>query len=216
MTEIPGRDADFTVKIVMVGDSAVGKSSLVLRWTSNSFDPDQVSTVGFATVRKLVIVADKLVEVMLWDTAGTDRFRSVSPSYYRSAIGASLVYSIDSAQSFANLTRWLDDLKEHTSANSVCLLVGNKSDLSESRVVSDREGLDFAKAHHISFMETSAKEAAHVNEAFDLLLSTIVKNLVTETLRQNEGSRRLSSGITIESPVDFEETVEAEPASYCC
>jgi hypothetical protein len=96
------------------------------------------------------------------------------------------------------------------------MLVGNKSDLSESRVVSDSEGLDFARAHHISFMETAAKEAAHVNEAFDRRLSTSVKNLVTETLRQNEGNRRLSSGITIESPVDLEEAVEAEPASYCC
>jgi small GTP-binding protein len=211
-----GRDPDFTVKIVMVGDSGVGKSSLVLRWIANSFDPNSISTVGFATSQKLVISGDKLVEVTLWDTAGTDRFRSVSPAYYRSADGGILVYDISSAQSFTNLDRWLSDLREYASPNSVGILVGNKSDLHELRAVGEDEGLDFGKTHNLSFMETSAKEAICVTEAFDLLLATIVDNLGSRSLGQGGAARHIPAGMSIQS-VELEPPAEppAQPESCC-
>jgi small GTP-binding protein len=167
-----------SVKIVMAGNSLVGKSNLVLRLISNSFDPTSSPTVGFDTTKKVVTVNNILVAVSIWDTAGSEAFRSISRSYYRSAYGVFLLYDVTDRKSFTDLASWLAEMNDQTEPDTTVLIVGNKSDLAQDRVVSETEGRAFAEARGLPFIETSAKDGRAVEEAFNQLLGLILEKTV--------------------------------------
>ncbi|KAK9501374.1 hypothetical protein O3M35_012109 [Rhynocoris fuscipes] len=140
----------YLFKYIVIGDTGVGKSCLLLQFTDKRFQPVHDLTIG----------------VEIWDTAGQEAFRSITRSYYRGAAGALLAYDITRRETFNHLTSWLDDARQHSNSNMVIMLIGNKTDLESRREVRKEEGEAFAREHGLIFMETSAKTATNVEEAF--------------------------------------------------
>merc|ERR1712117_348077 len=156
----------YLFKYIIIGDTGVGKSCLLLQFTDKRFQPVHDLTIGVEFGARVVIIDNKQVKLQIWDTAGQESFRSITRSYYRGAAGALLVYDITRRDTFKHLSRWLEEARQHSSSNMVIMLIGNKSDLEARRDVKKEEGEAFASEHGLIFMETSAKTAANVEEAF--------------------------------------------------
>ncbi|MBE3048657.1 Rab family GTPase [Candidatus Bathyarchaeota archaeon] len=130
--------------VVLIGDSGVGKSNLLSRFTRNEFNLDSKSTIGVEFATRSIQVDSKTIKAQIWDTAGQERYRAITSAYYRGAVGALLVYDISKHQTYENVTRWLKELRDHADANIVIMLVGNKSDLRHLRAVPTDEAKAFA------------------------------------------------------------------------
>jgi Ras-related protein Rab-2A len=156
----------FLFKYIIIGDTGVGKSCLLLQFTDKRFQPVHDLTIGVEFGARMISVADKPVKLQIWDTAGQESFRSITRSYYRGAAGALLVYDITRRETFNHLARWLEEARQNSHQNMVIMLIGNKSDLEHRRQVSKEEGEAFAEEHGLVFLETSAKTAANVEQAF--------------------------------------------------
>ena len=147
---------DYLFKVVLIGDSGVGKSNLLTRFTTNEFNLESKTTIGVEFSTKTLKVKDKTIKAHIWDTAGQERYRAITSAYYRGAVGALLVYDISKSYTFNSVERWLKELREHADANIVIMLVGNKSDLNHIRQVKRDEGARFAESQNLAFLETSA------------------------------------------------------------
>ena len=130
--------------MVLIGDSGVGKSNLLSRFTRNEFNLDSKSTIGVEFATRSIQVDAKTIKAQIWDTAGQERYRAITSAYYRGAVGALLVYDISKHQTYENVTRWLKELRDHADSNIVIMLVGNKSDLRHLRAVPTEEAKQFA------------------------------------------------------------------------
>lgn len=144
----------------------MGKSCLLLQFTDKRFQQVHDLTIGVEFGARMITIDNKQIKLQIWDTAGQESFRSITRSYYRGAAGALLVYDITRRETFNHLTSWLDDARQHSNSNMTIMLIGNKSDLEHRRAVSTEEGQQFANEHQLIFLETSAKTAANVEEAF--------------------------------------------------
>mmetsp|Transcript_6837 Transcript_6837/g.27449 ORF Transcript_6837/g.27449 Transcript_6837/m.27449 type:complete len:211 (+) Transcript_6837:2798-3430(+) len=166
-------DYDYLFKIVLIGDSGVGKSNLLSRFTRNEFCLESKSTIGVEFATRSVQIDGKTIKAQIWDTAGQERYRAITSAYYRGAVGALLVYDITSLDSFNATGKWLTELRDHADSNIVVLLAGNKNDLAHLRTVSAAQAQQFAHAEELSTVETSALDATNVEQAFiDLLTQT--------------------------------------------
>lgn len=164
-----------TLKILIIGESGVGKSSLLLRFTDDTFDPEQSATIGVDFKVKTIQVDGNKAKLAIWDTAGQERFRTLTPSYYRGAQGCILVYDVSSKQSFQKLDNWLGELETFATKHDIVkMLVGNKIDKDRREVTRD-EGLKFARKHHMLFIEASAKTREGVQCAFEELVEKILQ-----------------------------------------
>jgi len=157
---------DFLFKILIIGDSGVGKSALLVRYCDDTFNDTFISTIGVDFKIKTIEVEGKNIKLQIWDTAGQERFRTITSSYYRGSHGVILVYSVTDRASFANVEKWVLEVDRYATNSVKKLLVGTKSDLSNQRVVSTEEGQALADRLKIPIIETSAKTSANVNEAF--------------------------------------------------
>jgi small GTP-binding protein len=166
---------DFLFKVVLIGDSGVGKSNLLSRFTRNEFNLESKSTIGVEFATRSIKVDDKTVKAQIWDTAGQERYRAITSAYYRGAVGALLVYDIAKHLTYENVERWLKELRDHADSNIVIMLVGNKSDLKHLRAVPTDEARDFAEKNNLSFIETSALDATNVENAFQNILTEIYR-----------------------------------------
>jgi len=174
MAALGGEDSfDYLFKIVLVGDSAVGKSNLLSRFAYDEFDLDSKATIGVEFAPKNLEIDGKVVKAEVWDTAGQERFRAVTSAYYHGAVGALLVYAINARASFENAQRWLDELRTKAAEDMQIILVGNKSDLKDQREVTTEEGEAFARKNSVMFIETSALDKFHVEDAFKQLVTAI-------------------------------------------
>jgi len=153
-------------KLVLLGESAVGKSSLVLRFVKGQFHEYQESTIGAAFLTQTVMLDDITVKFEIWDTAGQERYHSLAPMYYRGAQAAIVVYDITNQETFARAKTWVKELQRQASPNIVIALAGNKSDLSAKRMVDHDEAYAYADENGLLFMETSAKTAMNVTDIF--------------------------------------------------
>nr|AAC69136.1 putative GTP-binding protein [Arabidopsis thaliana] len=209
-------DYDYLFKVVLTGDSGVGKSNLLSRFTRNDFSHDSRSTIGveFAT-RRGIQVDDKIVKAQIWDTAGQERYRAITSAYYRGAVGALLVYDVTRHVTFENVERWLKELRDHTDANTVIMLVGNKADLNHLRAISTEEVKDFAERENTFFMETSALEAINVENAFTEVLTQIYRVVSKKALDAGDDpTTALPKGQMIN--VGSRDDVSAVKKSGCC
>merc|ERR1712078_485762 len=163
-------------KLVLLGDSAVGKSSLVLRFVRGQFFEYQESTIGAAFLTQNVSLNDYTVKFEIWDTAGQERYHSLAPMYYRGAAAAVVVYDITNADSFARAKSWVKELQRQGSPNIVIALAGNKCDLASKRKVEASEASEYAKDNGLFFMETSAKTALNVEELFKAIAKKLPKD----------------------------------------
>ena len=159
-------DYDFIFKVLLLGNSDVGKSSLLLRFVDSVWNESFVPTIGVDFKVKTVDIGEKRVKMQIWDTAGQERFRNVVATYFRGSNGILLIYDITSRESFKNLESWLIEIEKNASENVLKILIGNKNDLENERVISKEEGQDFANRYSMQFIETSAKMDTNVSEAF--------------------------------------------------
>ena len=168
-------DPDFLLKIVLIGESGVGKTNIVSRFTTDTFCENSKSTIGVEFATQTMVIDGKQVKAQIWDTAGQERYRAITSAYYRGAVGAMLVYDLTYSLSFEPLNKWLKDLRDNAESNIVVMLVGNKSDLADRRSVSEEDGEKFAMDNNLLFIETSAKGDTNIKEGFRRLISEIVK-----------------------------------------
>ncbi|KAF8468360.1 ras family-domain-containing protein [Kalaharituber pfeilii] len=190
---------DFLFKVVLIGDSGVGKSNLLSRFTRNEFNLDSKSTIGVEFATRSIQVDNKTIKAQIWDTAGQERYRAITAAYYRGAVGALLVYDISKEITFENARRWLKELRDHADSNIVIMLVGNKSDLKHLRAVFTEAAVKFAAEHHLSFIETSALDSSNVELAFQTILKEIYDIVSAKALDQNESAPQIGDrGRTLE------------------
>ncbi|KAI8551384.1 hypothetical protein RHMOL_Rhmol06G0181800 [Rhododendron molle] len=166
---------DYLFKLVLIGDSGVGKSNLLSRFTKNEFNLESKSTIGVEFATKSLKLDGKVIKAQIWDTAGQERYRAITSAYYRGAVGALLVYDVTRHSTFQNVERWLKELRDHTDPNIVVMLIGNKSDLRHLVAVSTDDGKALAEKESLYFMETSALEATNVEKAFTEVLTQIYR-----------------------------------------
>lgn len=183
---------EYLYKIVVTGDSAVGKSNLMSRYARNEFDLHSKATIGVEFQTQIVEIEGKEVKVQIWDTAGQERFRAVTSAYYRGAVGALVVYDITRRSTFDNIGRWLDELKTHSDTTVATMLVGNKCDLENIRDVSVEEGKSLAQAEGLFFMETSALDSTNVEAAFEVVVREIYNNMSRKVLNSDSNKAELS------------------------
>ncbi len=166
---------DYSIKIVVVGDSGVGKSNILSRFVQNEFNQDSKATVGVELSTKTFKVNDKVVKVHLWDTAGQERYKSITSAYYRGAKGAMIVYDITKPESFNNVDKWFNEIREYGDKNVVIMMSGNKSDLTNLRSIDTKKAQDKSTTLSIPVMEVSALSSANVEGAFKLLINGIIR-----------------------------------------
>ena len=164
-------------KILLLGDSSVGKSCLLKRYTDNTFLDIHISTIGLDYKLKEVKLKDgKTVKVQIWDTAGQDRFRAITKNYYKGAQGIALIYDITNQITFENVRKWIDQIKEEVSEKVPIILVGNKIDIVERRVIKKEDGESMAKEYGLLFSECSAKTGENIDSTFNQLVEKTVEN----------------------------------------
>jgi small GTP-binding protein len=202
-------EADLLIKIVLIGDSGVGKTNLLSRFTRDQFNPESKSTIGVEFATQTIPYDDKVVKAQIWDTAGQERYRAITSAYYRGAVGALLLYDITSMTSFQSASRWLKELRENADPNIVVMVVGNKSDLADKRAVETHDAVEFARTEQVFFLESSAKDSINVHEAFTTLIREVVKKL---------GEKRLEVGSALVSPQVPPKRIiiQKKPQKSCC
>ena len=196
--DIISQDYDYLFKVLLLGDSDVGKSSLILRYTDETFNSKLVNSIGVDFKMKKREIDGKIIKVQIWDTAGHERFRSITYSYYRGANSIIIVFDLSDKKSFISITEWLKQIEKHAKENVFKFLVGNKSDLENERQVAYEEAKQYADEHDLPYIETSAKNGININELFDSSIKTFLNNSSgfrgEKNIKLNENSNSESRG----------------------
>jgi len=165
---------DLLFKLLLIGDSGVGKTCILFRFSEDAFNTTFISTIGIDFKIKTIELRGKKIKLQIWDTAGQERFHTITTSYYRGAMGIMLVYDITNAKSFDNIAKWLRNIDEHANEDVERMILGNKCDMEDKRVVSKERGEAIAREHNIRFLETSAKTNINVDKSFIELAESIL------------------------------------------
>lgn len=201
---------DYIYKVLLLGDSAVGKTCFLLRYSDDSFTENHISTIGLDYRLKMINMDnDKIVKMQIWDTAGQDRFRAITKNYYKGAHGIVLMYDVTNSGTFSNIKNWLSQIKENTSDKVKIVLVGNKVDEEHLRKVSHDEGKRLSEEYKLEFFETSAKNNIRIEDTFGYLTREIYKANSKDT---DTGEKR-KSNISIDNKEVDEKTKKKKK---CC
>lgn len=171
---------DMQIKLLMIGDSGVGKTCLLLRYANDSFSPTFITTIGIDFKIKNIELGGKRIKLQIWDTAGQERFRTITTSYFRGAQGILLVYDVTERDTFENISNWVSQIQQHADVHVNKILIGNKCDMNDNRKVSTAEGQALADEYGIMFFETSAKTDINVDGAFVGIAEAVKDRLVEE------------------------------------
>ncbi|XP_077297525.1 RAS oncogene family member Rab10 [Arctopsyche grandis] len=166
---------DLLFKLLLIGDSGVGKTCILFRFSDDAFTTTFISTIGIDFKIKTIELRGKKIKLQIWDTAGQERFHTITTSYYRGAMGIMLVYDITDEKSFENIVKWLRNIDEHANEDVERMILGNKSDMEERRVVCKEKGESIGREYGIPFMETSAKANINIDRAFSELAEAILE-----------------------------------------
>jgi len=197
---------DYLFKLLLIGDSGVGKSCLLLRFADDTYTESHISTIGVDFKIRTIQLDGKTIKLQIWDTAGQERFRTITSSYYRGAHGIIVVYDTTDQETFEHVKTWLHEIDRYASENVNKLLVGNKSDLTSKRQVETESAKEFADSVNIPFLETSAKNATNVEDAFMTMAGEIKKRMASAP-SMSEGNK---SKITVSGKT------ESVKSSSCC
>jgi len=183
-----GAAYDYLFKLLLIGDSGVGKSCLLLRFSDDAFTPSFITTIGIDFKIRTVELEGKRIKLQIWDTAGQERFRTITTAYYRGAMGILLVYDVSDEKSFNNIRNWMRNIEQHATESVNKMLLGNKCDVPpEQRVVDKNRGQALADEFGMKFLETSAKSSINVEEAFMTMAKEIKKRLIDSNEGQGGG-----------------------------
>jgi len=198
---------DYLFKLLLIGDSGVGKSCLLLRFADDTYTESYISTIGVDFKIRTVELDGKTIKLQIWDTAGQERFRTITSSYYRGAHGIIIVYDITDVESFNNVRQWLFEIDRFASEHVNKLLVGNKSDLVNKRVVTAETAKEFAQGLDIPFLETSAKNSSNVEEAFLTMAAQIKARMAQAPTLDNKKTK---------DPFKMKNNQTLQSSSSCC
>ena len=203
-------------KIVLIGDTSVGKTNILSKYLTDEFDAKSKATVGVEFGVKNFKIENNIVKVQIWDTAGEERYRSITNAYYKGAKGSLLVYDITNKKSFENVEKWISDLKANADEDISMILLGNKTDLEDKRVVSTEEGKNKAEFYNLTFMETSALNGNNIQEAFNELIMDVYKK--NHELLENQAKVEIirdKKTIELDKGED-NNTDEVKEKKWCC
>lgn len=184
---------DYLFKLLLIGDSGVGKTCLLFRFSEDAFNTTFISTIGIDFKIRTIEVDGKKIKLQIWDTAGQERFRTITTAYYRGAMGIMLVYDVTNEKSFNNIRNWIRNIEEHASSDVERMILGNKCDMEETRQVSKERGEKLAIDYGIKFLETSAKSGINVEEAF----LTLGRDIMSRLNRKMSDCSPSSSGAAV-------------------
>lgn len=220
MSTITTPTSTYNLKVVLLGEGCVGKTSIVLRYVEDKFNNKHISTLQASFLTKRITVGDKRVQLNIWDTAGQERFHALGPIYYRASNGAILVYDITDQDSFQKVKNWVKELKKMLGTDIVITIVGNKTDLDKDRTVHIDEAQSYAQAVGATFFETSAKQNEGIEELF-LELTTLMiqhsdlKEAKASSLKRNN-SVRSSNRLIVDDSDDNSAEMNSTSGSRCC
>ena len=182
---------DYTFKIVMIGDSGVGKSCILLRFADDKFNENFYATIGVDFRFKNVMVDDKSVKLQIWDTAGQERFKTITSAYYRGADGIIIVYDITDRNSFAHIKDWLDDVNKYTDDNPLKIIVGNKIDLIKDKQINNNDMKTMTAQTGIEIIECSAKDSIKINDLMEIMTKKLIEK------KKNEGNKNTTKSMIL-------------------
>ena len=207
---------DMIFKIVLIGDTSVGKTNILSKYLTDEFDAKSKATVGVEFGVKNFKIENNIVKVQIWDTAGEERYRSITNAYYKGAKGSLLFYDITNKKSFENVEKWISDLKANADEDISMILLGNKTDLEDKRVVTTEEGKNKAEFYNLTFMETSALNGNNIQEAFNELIMDVYKR--NHELLENQAKVEIirdKKTIELDKGED-NNTDEVKEKKWCC
>jgi len=211
------KNYDHLFKLLLIGDSAVGKTCILFRFSDDAFNTSFISTIGIDFKIKTVDIDGKRVKLQIWDTAGQERFHTITTSYYRGANGIMMVYDITNNKSFENITKWLRNITDFASEDVIRILLGNKCDMEEKRMISTNRGQEIAQANGIKFYETSAKTNENIHEAFMTLATDILRiqpKKEDEDFRSGHGGTEANRGVNLFN--NFSDRFDPNNRGNCC
>lgn len=167
------RTYDYLFKLLLIGDSGVGKTSILFKFSEDTFSPAFISTIGIDFKIRTIEVDGKKIKLQVWDTAGQERFRTITTAYYRGAMGIMLVYDVSNMRSYESMINWIRNIEMHATQDVELMILGNKCDVADKRQVTREKGEQLALQHGVKFMETSAKANINIEEAFFTLARDI-------------------------------------------
>ena len=222
MTSEGSVNFDYLFKYIIIGDAAVGKSNLLLRYAHGQFKPEYQLTIGVEFGSKNVEIRNKVYRIQIWDTAGQENFRSITRAYYKNSVCAMVAYDISSRDSFNNVSTWIEDCKNQSPKTIFMVLVGNKSDLSDRRQVNTEEGQELADKYGMLFYETSAKDGTNVENIFYDSANKIAENidqgyydLENDSCGIKQGVNRIRGNINRQQ-ISYDNNNKKKKSGGCC